>query len=227
MIVVVNASFYGGDKEITSIVDQPTYPDVEYVLYTNRPELAEGTVWRAVEVLDYQDNPRLGARRIKTLIHDYHPDKEYWLWIDSNMKLEVDPHELVNKYLNKHDLCALPHPERNDWVEEAQMVANQRDSIENVQRAVSTYYSEGFPPTTLYETGCLLRRNSQTVREFNADWWYQIQHNSIRDQLSFPYAAWKNGLAINTFPGTNSTNALRYEAKKQLPQWEEITRAWN
>ena len=227
MITVVNASFYGGDKDIKSIVDQQLYPGVEYVLYTNKPHLAKDTIWKVVETSDCGDNPRLKARTIKTSIHTYHPDSKYWLWLDSNMKLTVDPHELVKKYLKHHHLCVLPHPERNDWVEEAQMVANQRDSIENVQRAINKYYSEGFPPTTLYETGCLLRKNTQIIKKFNTDWLYEIQHNSIRDQLSFPYVAWKNGLAINTFPGTNSVNPLRYKAKKQLPQWDEIIRAWN
>lgn len=227
MITVINASFYGGDKRLQSVVDQPKYPGVEYVMYTNKPETVRGTVWKVGDMEGEEDSPRLTARKIKSLPHIYHPDSAYWLWIDSNVELRVDPNVLVEKYLTKHNMCVLPHPERNNWVEEAEVVAGTRDEVENVQRAVDKYYSEGFIPTTLYETSCLLRSNCREIETFNIDWWYEIKHNSIRDQLSFPYCAWKNGVAINTFPGTNSVNAMRYQNKPYIPQWEEAVRAWN
>lgn len=227
MITVINASFYGGDKDIKKIVNQPYYDNVEYVLYTNKPELAHGTNWNVIETPPLNDNPRLGARNIKTSIHDFFPKSEYWLWIDSNMKIQRDPNELVSKYLANHDICVLPHPERNNWYEEALIISQGRDTVDNIQRAIDKYYNEGFIPTSLYETGCLLRRNTKSIREFNSTWWREIQDNSIRDQISFPYAAWRHGLAVNTFPGTNSVNKLRYEVKKYLPQWEEIIRDWH
>jgi hypothetical protein len=227
MITVVNASFYGGDKEIKSIVNQPLFKGVEYVLYTNKPEVVKGTNWKAVQTEPVNNNPRLGARFIKSSIHSFHPKSEYWLWIDSNMKIEKDPNILIKKYLANHDICVMPHPERNNWYEEASIVVQGRDSVDNIQRAIDKYYGEGFPPTTLFETGCLLRRNTKVIQKFNNTWWKEIQENSIRDQLSFPYAAWRHGIAVNTFPGTNSVNALRFKIKKYLPQWNEIIRDWN
>ncbi len=227
MITVINASFYGGDKDIKSIVNQPKFEGVEYILYTNKPEVAEGTNWIVVETDPLRNNPRLGARNIKTSIHTFHPTSNYWLWIDSNMEIKKDPNGLVDRYLLNHDICAMPHPERSNWYEEASIIAQGRDKVENIQRAIDKYYSEYFMPTSLFETGCLLRRNTDKVKEFNETWWLEIQNNSIRDQISFPYAAWKHGLAVNTFAGTNSVNPLRYQVRNYLPQWEEITRAWN
>ena len=225
MITVANASFYGGDKNIKGIVDQPKYDGVEYKLFTNRPELTKGTVWEGI----YSETatPRLSARRIKTMIHEYVPDTNYWFWLDSNMKIQVDPNRLVNFYLEKFDICLMPHPERNNWYEEAGIVTGRLDDAEKVKTLIHKYYSEGFVPTTLYETGCLLRRNTKEIREFNKTWWNEVYSGSIRDQLSFPYSAWKHGLAVNTFAGTNSVNELRKKNKPYLPQWDDVIREWN
>jgi len=227
MVTVINATFFGGDKKFRSIVDQPTFEGVEYILYTNKPEVAEGTNWKPVKLEPINNDPRLGARYIKSSIHSFHPESKFWLWIDSNMKIVNNPNILVQKYLVNHNICVMPHPERHNWYEEALLMVQGRDSVKNVQRAIDKYYNEGFPPTSLYETGCLLRRNTKLVQNFNNTWWEEIQKNSIRDQVSFPYAAWKHGVAINTFPGTNSINSLRYQVKKYLPQWNEIIRDWN
>lgn len=225
-IVVVNASFYGGDKNITKIVNQPQYDGVAYKLFTNRPSVADGSIWEPIE-LNVSD-PRLAAREIKTNTHEFFPEVKYWLWLDSNMLLKVNPLSLVEKYLVRHDICLMPHPERTHWFEEANFLLNRDSSLkEPLQSAVNKYTSEGFPSTSLYETGVLLRRNTEKVRKFNSIWWNEIQNTCIRDQISFPYSAWKAGLAVNTFPGTNSVNHLRYQLKNYLPQWEEVVRDWN
>ena len=226
MITVVNAQFFGGDKEIKELVDQPSYKGVEYVLYTNKPEVVEGTNWRAVEMST--DNPRMTARDIKINIHKYHPDSSHWFWIDANMKIEVDPNLLINKYLGRHDVCLMPHPERHHWVEEAQFLLDRDPNLEEpIQELINQLYAEGFASTTLYETGVLLRLNTAKVIAMNKYWWEKVSEVCIRDQISFPYAAWKAGLAVNTFPGTNSINPLRFELKRYLPQWKEVIRAWN
>lgn len=227
MITVVNAAFYGNERQMGHVVDQPNYEGVEYVLYTNDATRAEGTIWKTIELIPENGGKRLAARKIKTAIHEYHPNSEYWLWIDASMELKVSPTILVEKYLNKFDMCAMPHPERNNWVEEAEAILNYKmDTRDNLQRAVSKYITEGCAPTQLWETGCFLRRNTNQIKEFNNIWWNEIQTNSIRDQISVQYASWKSGAHINSFPGTNSTNKLRYDKKPYLPQWNEIIRAW-
>ena len=42
-----------------------------------------------------------------------------------------------------------------------------------------------------YETGILLRMNTNRVHYFNDIWWSEIQNGSLRDQLSIPYVVWK------------------------------------
>ena len=226
-ITVINAAFFGNERQIDRIVDQTPYDNVEYVMYTNQPNKAQDTIWDVKEVKIENMGLRMAARQVKTQPHIYHPDSDYWLWIDASMKINIDPNTLVEKYLSRFDICAMPHPERNNWWEEANAILGYRmDTKENVQRGIDKYLDEGLAPTQLWETGCLLRRNTSKVIDFNNIWWNEIQTNSIRDQISVQYASWKSGAHINSFPGTNSRNALRFKNKPYLPQWNEITRAW-
>ena len=39
-------------------------------------------------------------------------------------------------------------------------------------------------------------------------WWEEIKYNSKRDQLSFNYVAWKNGLKYNSIPGDIRNNSF-------------------
>lgn len=226
MITVFNASFYGGDRQMKMPVPQRLFDGVEYVMFTNNKDLPTDNTWRYI-YMD-TDNPRLSAREIKIKIHEYFSTSEYWMWLDSNMKVETDPNKIVNHYMSNHDICAMPHPERNNWYDESKLIVDSnRDDREVVIKMVNRYFDEGCMPTSLYETGVLLRRNTDKVIEFNNIWWEELSNGSIRDQLSFPYSAWKCGMAINTFAGTNSVNALRYKNKNYLPQWGDVIRDWN
>ena len=227
-IVVVRSAMIGGDKEIKELPKNAIHADVDYITFTNNGALTGMTDDLVTVIPLVNGNPRRTARDIKTLIHEYVYGYEYWVWIDANMQINVHPADLVHKYLKNHDICAMPHPERNNWVEEASMCASSnRDDHSKLELAYQKYISEGHMPTSLYETGCLLRRNTPKVNDFNRTWNQEIYNRSIRDQVSFTYAAWKHGLAINTFPGTNSVNQQRYQVKPYIPQWGEITRAWN
>jgi hypothetical protein len=55
------------------------------------------------------------------------------------------------------------------------------------------------PAGAVTDTACLVRRQDNAsaagrrVRALNALWWRELKGQSVRDQISFPYAAWKLG----------------------------------
>lgn len=224
MITVVNATFFGKEKpNLIKLPDQPQFEDVEYKFYTNKPEMVEGSNWQVVHI-DQEDSFRKKAREVKTNIHTFEPDSDYWLWIDNNCKLQVDPHEFI-PYLSNCDIVVMPHPERSNIVEEAQILYKWKpEQSQGIQEAINHYYANGYVPTDLYETKVLMRRNTERVREFNSLWWEQIQTHSIRDQISFPYVGWKTQMFINTFPGNNSRSEARAQWKNYIPYWEQVKR---
>ena len=147
------------------------------------------------------------------------------------MQVQINPALLVKKYLLNHDLVAMPHPVRHNYFQEARECrASPRchgpGGIKGINRAVEFYLKEGHMPIGLYETGVLLRRNTPKIIEFNNIWWDQIINNSIRDQISLTYAAWRTGVAINTFPGNNRPHNKVPRRHKYIPDWMEVTRKW-
>lgn len=224
MITVVNATFFGEEKpNLIKLPQQPQFDDVEYKFFTNKPEMVEGDSWKIIHI-DQQSNFRKKARHVKTNIHEFVSDTDYWLWIDNDCQLQVDPHNFI-QYLEDCDLVVMPHPERGDIVEEANILLKWRpEQSQGIQEAISQYYKEGYVPKDLYETKVLMRRNTEKVRELNSLWWKEIQTHSIRDQISFPYVLWKTKMFINTFPGNNSRNESRAQWKNYIPYWEEVKR---
>lgn len=224
MITVVNATFFGKEKPgMIKLPEQPQFNNVEYKFYTNKPEMIEGSSWDIIRIKQ-EDNLRKKAREIKTNIHTFEPNSDYWLWIDNNCQLQVDPNEFL-PYLSDCDIVVMPHPERNNIIEEAKILYEWKpNQSKGIQEAINKYYEEGYIPSDLYETKVLMRRNTEKIREFNKIWWNQIQNFSIRDQISFPYVSWKTKTFINTFPGNNSRSEVRLQLKNYIPYWEGVKR---
>jgi hypothetical protein len=63
-----------------------------------------------------------------------------------------------------------------------------------ITRQLEQYRSEGFPVNYgLTENNVLIRRhNDPTIIKLMEDWWRELLAQSRRDQLSFPYVAWRN-----------------------------------
>ena len=224
MITVVNATFFGEEKpNLIKLREQPQFKDVEYKFFTNRSEMVEGEGWEIVHI-DQQSNFRKKAREIKTNIHKFVSDTDYWLWIDNNCQLQVDLHYFLPS-IEDCDILLMPNPERGDIVEEANVLLKWKpEQSQGIQEGISQYYKEGYVPKDLYETKVLMRRNTERVREFNSLWWKEIQTHSIRDQISFPYVSWKTKMYVNTFPGNNSRSEARAQWKNYIPYWEEVKR---
>jgi len=224
LITVVNATFFGEEKpNLIKLPSQPQFDNVEYKFFTNKPEMVDGDSWEIIYV-EQESNFRKKAREIKTNIDKFIPNTDYWLWVDNNCQLQVNPH-LFLPYLVGCDIVVMPHPERGDIIEEANTLLKWKpEQSQGIQEGINQYYGEGYVPKDLYETKVLMRRNTKKVREFNSLWWEEIKSHSIRDQISFPYISWKTKMFINTFPGNNSRSEARMQWKNYIPYWGEIKR---
>ena len=232
LITVVSVALYGNERPrprpMRSVAPAPPFSQVAYKLITNNPDKAKASGWD-VEAIDQHNHLRSKAREIKSRIHHFFPNSLYWLWIDSEMQIHQDPKLLVQKYLVMHDIAALPHPHRSNYWQEGEAICSNAHlgaQRKGVQEALERYKKAGHMPIGLYETGVLLRRNTPKIREFNEIWWAEIQDRCVRDQISFTYAAWKVGLPINAFPGSNKQRHQGPPTFGYLPEWKEVTRAW-
>ena len=154
---------------------------------------------------DHFGSWRMRAKAHQVMPHCDFPDAEYSLYLDGThvpapgYRLE----RLAEVFLRDTDLATFAHPHRIcAYQEAAACLVTERDDPARIRAQMRRYQAEGFPRDHgLPGITALLRRHTPAVRAFNELWWNEIQAGSYRDQLSFPYVAWKLGLAWTPIPG--------------------------
>ncbi len=205
MKIVIYTAIFG---DIDDVLHRPLNipSDVEchaYVDNIHGPE-KHPTGWDLMPaVWEHATNPRLRARRHKLLPHILYPNVDYTLWVDGCLTPKIDPHLLINRYLKKYDLCLFKHMQRDCVYDEGTAcIKLKKDDPVIIHNLMQRYAIEGYPwERGLAETTAVLRRHTSEVQALNELWWQELRYNSVRDQLSFNYVAWKLGLNYSTFQG--------------------------
>ena len=150
---------------------------------------------------------RLDSRRIKMLPHRYLSEYDVSIWVDALCGIEADIIPVIKKYLKDADIAVLSHPgsyqgdtKRYSIYEEAERCRKlNRGDYKKITTQVSAYRKEGCPNSCeVVATTCVIRRhNKANIIKFDEAWWKEINKHSIRDQISFSYLAWKQGLKYN------------------------------
>jgi len=158
-------------------------------------------VWEQVVVIPKWDNRRT-ARHYKTMPHLHMPNEDVWIWTDCNVRLTDTPQNIVKAYLTG-EFATFKHPDRDCVYDEANFCAKvNKDNRETLMSQIERYHKEGMPTHWgLAETRVVLRRNNSLNNKLDTMWWDEIEHNSLRDQVSMPYVFWKMGLKWDIIPG--------------------------
>ena len=185
---------------------RPEGPGVRFVCFTDRP-MPPSPPWEIVIQEPMARTPALASRKRKALPHRFLPGESLTLWIDGYMRLIENPLDYVAEWLGdagQADVALFPHPWR-DTIEKEAYTCIQRDLANPMKLLIQleTYRQAGYDPgqPPLYETGFLLRRDSDKVRLFGEMWWQHLDEFTHRDQISFPFCAYKTGLAIRPIAG--------------------------
>lgn len=195
-MIVVATALIGA----TESLPPPTPADARFVAYTDRA--APG--WEVMR--PPPGYPRLAARRAKMAVLDDFPRVDASIWIDASFDLTCDPHEIVAA-AGGADVAAFAHPDRQRIRDEAREVIRLGLAPGDlVRRQVEAYRLAGFdsdecPQTVLTTTGLMVRRHTPAAHAFSRRWHDEIEHWTIRDQLSVDYAAWRTGVEIAHLPG--------------------------
>jgi len=201
------------------LVDEQTKG--KYVAYLDRPY--SSPTWEIRKAYDRFGDDRRNSRSPKLQPHLF-CDTEYSIWIDGNMSLTKTPESLVKRLLKDHDIALFKHPKRDCIYDEALRCAKGGlDDPEVIIEQVSRYEREGYAKHKgLFECGFIIRRHTPKVIEFNNYWWSEYCRGSVRDQISFAYAADKVGLRINAidapwFLDETGVNVVRDDFIRMVP----------
>jgi len=183
----------------------------EYFLFSDKYK--QSFVWRHLNAVDLFNDPRRNARYHKLLPHEYFSEYDYTMWVDGSMEVVASPSYLVRKWMPEHDITVFKHPDRKCVYDEATVVKGKFfDYASLIDKQMRRYEKEGYPKKNgLSETKIVIRRNSEDVEKFNKLWFYELTTNSLRDQLSFDYCAWKTSLRVNRVaPMQEGQKAFKY-----------------
>lgn len=184
---------------ITNNYDKLNIPKVssrgwDFICFTDNPNLTS-KVWKII----YIDKPsRHLQREIKIKPHEFLKDYELTIYIDGSMSIKRDLAGLVSL----SDITFIQHPHRNCvYEEETAVIEIGKDIAKITNRQISKYKKSGMPSNYgMYQTGIIVRRNTQKVRDFCDLWWSELYKHSHRDQLSVMYAKWKSGIDTEVLP---------------------------
>lgn len=190
-IVVYTALFTDDINYIYGGLPEYNMDDIEFICYTNTPYLKSNT-WD-IRLIELDITPREQARKIKTLPQDYLGEYDAWIWMDNSCIFNYDPIDLYELYMDGFDMCVHEHCDRTNIFQEAKVIIDRNlDKPETIIKQINNYKEEGYIDNGLFETGILMRKNNEKIISFNKMWWDEINSQSIRDQLSFPYVKFKH-----------------------------------
>lgn len=207
-IAVLTAISGGKD----TLRDQPEYAGVEYIAFVE-PKM-KSSAWKTLPVCEKFVSPVMNAKIHKVLAHKY-VDHEYIVWIDGNVDMLVDPHELI-ELLDDADFAFFKHPVRDDVYDEADAcVSLGKGNIKELAEQTKYYAKKNIPRHSgLYEMTAFIRRNTKEANEVFEQWWAEICRHSERDQVSLPVVIDNKAVAI--IPGSigKDENDIRFPGNR-------------
>ena len=204
----------------TSIFGEEYYlhdPEMEldgwdFICFTDRTDL-KSDIWTIRPTLKIYDGAR-DSKKPKLLPHRYLKDYEISVWVDGDAKIIGDVNFLVDTYLQDKDyavfnheycgginsrICIYEEAKFIKWLGDIHPQKHYKDNLDIINNQVDGYRKEGYPENNgqARNTVILRRHNNKEIIKTMEDWWVEVMYGSKRDQLSFPYVAWKNNLDFN------------------------------
>lgn len=184
------------------IINRPIYIDdnIDYYVFTDH-EIPKNSPWKRITFKDINISnysPLEQARYVKTHPHIFFPQYDYSMFIDGNIQTTCDVKPLFySLHENNKTIAIHKHQCRDCIYDEAKIIfAHGRAKFFDILKQMRYYKKGGFPKHYgLFETNILIRKhNDIKCKKIMEDWWKEINTFTKRDQLSFTYVLWKNGL---------------------------------
>ncbi|MFZ1728452.1 MAG: glycosyltransferase domain-containing protein [Albidovulum sp.] len=206
MTLVLYSALYGQAEPLNETVFGG-FDGYRQVLFTDRADLKVPGVEVVHDPLDGLD-PARASRRAKLMPHRFFPDAAWSVWLDNKSRLLADPAGIVAalKAQSDRNFFVFPHFRRTCVYQEGQAVwENGLDDCKIVKERMRHYRSEGMPENTgLIEGHFIVRRhNAPENVHFGERWFEHVLRFSRRDQISFPYLAWKTGFDYELITALN------------------------
>lgn len=186
-------------------IKNPIYVDenIDYFIFTDQ-ELDNNSVWNRKPIPENMKGKTSLelARYLKINPHLFFSEYDYSMFIDGNVCITCDVRPLFYTLIDQKKTIAIHRHQNRDCIyEEAKAIyAAGKASMKSMSKQLSFYKQEGFPTHFgLFETNIVIRKhNEEKCKAIMETWSEQIVEWTKRDQLSFTYALWKNGMTADS-----------------------------
>ena len=172
---------------------------VDYYFFTNNKNIKSNT-WQVVYIEDKELNDFYLSRKIKMIGTDITNKYDTVVWQDASVQFKKSVKEFVEKYKRQdNNFVAFKHGERSSVAEEANACFRFfKDSKQNIEKLLKFYKKENYPDDRgLMEATVFIKNpKDEKVQETMKMWFDMLLKFGKRDQLLFPYCAYKTGLKI-------------------------------
>ena len=195
--IAVLTALYGSEYSIT---EQNIFENVDYHAFVSKDSKITSSSWVIHKINDHYKEGnfqnRLNAKIFKILPFNFLNKYEYFIWIDNNIKLNEDPNNLIEKYLNNFSRALVEHPKRTCVYQEIKEVSlNNLDIQKKLEKQFKYYKQSKYPKHNgLYDCSFIMTKNNDITKELGIHWWSEIEIFSSRDQISLPYILNKLGI---------------------------------
>ncbi|MBW8781875.1 MAG: hypothetical protein JF599_08310 [Verrucomicrobia bacterium] len=174
-------------------------PDVDYFLFTDRPETDGYGVFQVLPLQIQMEDRARASRHVKLQPHHCLARYDIIVWCDANVIVRGDLSDRLRLFRESDlPLAFVPHPLRRCLYHEAVICAlSGKDRTEIIVAQMLAHQREGYP----FDHGLIeanffaCRPQRPEARAFFDGWWAQFTQGSRRDQLGANYVLWKQGLA--------------------------------
>jgi len=157
-------------------------PGWSYVCFTDQP--LKSKYWDIKQMNDPILTKQGAARFVKLMFHKF-IESQLSIWIDGSFTINCNLDKFVENN-HKGQFSAPKHPWRNDVFEEAQVcIAQNRGDKNDLIKQMNSYLNVVPRNNGLIQSGILIRSRTPEVKALCEDWWKELSHNSIRDQIAF------------------------------------------
>lgn len=132
--------------------------------------------------------------------HVLFPEYDYSIWIDGNAQVVADLAPLVDRLTDKCSMATFQNPVHDCIYTESNFcIYHDAVDMNEISSQVRRYRNEGFPNHFgMREFSIIVRRHHDPLLVSLMDeWWSEVNAETMRDQISFPYILWKNGQTID------------------------------
>ena len=200
--------------------------DWDYICYTDNPSLLKQNkagIWNIRPLVFNKLNNSKNNRWHKIHALDILPRYNESIYIDANVNILTSYFFDMLKS-NTKDILVPMHHSRDCIYAECEVVISTDKNSEKVCRSQIDYIrSTGFPSHYgLSENNIIYRKHgNQKTGKLMEEWWQFIEKYSTRDQLSFSYVLWNNGIQIKniSFPNIRH-DEINFSIETHKQKWK-------